>query len=155
MPTNQQVFDAALWGIRMQGYKRSLRSRKSYNFSGGDGTHCAYRGDNGLKCGVGHAVPDELYLLGDGLTMDTVASIKGAGTETAIGSLLDRFPKIAEYFKGVSSSLLIDLQSAHDSDLANGPDAWEEQMRYLAGEYGLNYIPPAEMPTQLDQGAQT
>lgn len=49
--TAQQVFDAALFGIRKQEYVKSYLV----------GQGCAYRGQHGLKCGIGHAIPDACY----------------------------------------------------------------------------------------------
>lgn len=42
--TAQELYDRALFGIRRQEYES-----------------CRYRGDNGLKCTLGHAIDDEEY----------------------------------------------------------------------------------------------
>lgn len=62
--TEQDIFNAAYLGLKAQGFKMSLRN-------GG----CAYRGLNGLRCAVGHVIPDALYdpeMEGDSAESDLV-----------------------------------------------------------------------------------
>lgn len=51
----QQLFDAAYLGLAKQGFKRSMNPDEP--------ALCAYRGLGGLKCAIGHAIPDEKYQL--------------------------------------------------------------------------------------------
>lgn len=48
----QEIFDKVFTGLRSQGFERSFNKRSQ---------RCKYRGDNGMKCAVGHLIPDELY----------------------------------------------------------------------------------------------
>ena len=50
--TSQGIFDFVVPRLAVQG-KRSRRSE--------DSSLCSYRGPNGLKCAVGHLIPDSLY----------------------------------------------------------------------------------------------
>lgn len=54
MKTKQEIFDEVVKGLASQGFKQSLLPEK-------DGGGCAYRGDHGRKCAVGHLIPDEKY----------------------------------------------------------------------------------------------
>lgn len=131
--TPQQVFDAALFGIRKQEYVKS--------YLGGRG--CAYRGQHGLKCGIGHAIPDACY----NPLFDNINS------STSIGALLDnswkQFDVLRRLFGGVPVCVLKDIQAAHDSMLATYPseddkERWEQRMKDIAVAYGLTYTPVAE-----------
>ena len=51
--TKQQLFNNAYFGVVKQG-KKSLGACRS-------GPHCAYRAEDGSKCGIGHSIPDEVY----------------------------------------------------------------------------------------------
>ena len=48
--TRQEIFDKAWTGLKGQGFVQSLEC-------GG----CMYRGDNGLRCAIGHIIPDSRY----------------------------------------------------------------------------------------------
>ena len=131
--TPQQVFDAALFGIRKQEYVKS--------YLGGRG--CAYRGQHGLKCGIGHAIPDACY---DPL-------FDSSGHSTSIGALLDdsreRFDVLRRLFGGVPVYVLRDIQCAHDKMLAaypseNDKQRWEQRMKDIAVAYRLTYTPVAK-----------
>lgn len=131
--TAQQVFDAALFGIRTQGYV------KSYRVSRG----CAYRGEHGLKCGIGHAIPDACYN----------PLFDSSSHSTIIGELLDnsrkQFDVLRRLFGGVPVYVLEDIQAAHDEMLATYPSEddkqrWEQRMEDIAVAYGLTYTPVAE-----------
>jgi hypothetical protein len=131
--TAQQVFDAALFGIRKQEYVQS--------YLGGRG--CAYRGDSGLKCGIGHAIPDACY---DPLFDDNSPS-------TSIGALLEnsrqQFDVLRRLFQDVPLGMLKKLQEAHDrilSPTSTPTDRadWEQRMYNIAARYGVTYTPVAE-----------
>lgn len=49
--TRQEIFDLAWNGLKAQGFERST------SWTG----RCAYRGDGGRKCAIGHSIPDEAY----------------------------------------------------------------------------------------------
>ena len=131
--TPQQVFDAALFGIRKQGYV------KSYLVNRG----CVYRGAHGLKCGMGHAIPDACY---DPL-------FDSSNRSTSIGALLGdsrkQFDVLRRLFEGVPVYVLKDIQAAHDSMLAaypseNDKQGWEQRMKDIAVAYRLTYTPKGE-----------
>jgi len=48
--TEQEIFNTVFLGLKGQGFVRSIRAGM-----------CMYRGPNGLKCAVGHLIPDEKY----------------------------------------------------------------------------------------------
>lgn len=49
--SKQEIYNNALFGIRGQNYARSATV----------GGRCVYRGDRGLKCALGHSIPDSEY----------------------------------------------------------------------------------------------
>jgi hypothetical protein len=121
---NQQAFDNALFGIRNQGYKQSLTSVKTSCAS------CAYRGEDGLKCGVGHSIPDELY------------KVEMEGKH--FSNLLSEHPEFQTFFENANWQLLSKIQWAHDNYLnfGYGPGDFEEEMKEIANEFNLNYTKP-------------
>lgn len=126
--TPQAAFDAALFGIRGQGYKRS----ETYGA-------CKYRGDNGLKCGIGHILPDDLCVSDDGLSLDSVS-------DTGIGAILDDYEcdKVKAFFANCKRSLLCEMQHAHDRSLDVGAWRFEKAMQRIASDFDLTYTPPKE-----------
>ena len=125
--TNQQVFDNALFGIRQQNYVASGTDDSGFN--------CLYRGPGGLKCGIGHSIPDELYR----------ESMEGK----CIGSLTTDLEYRAWFgvlLRDVSLELATRLQDAHDSaaHLAPStnkldPGAFEVRMEGIASRFDLTY----------------
>lgn len=98
-PTLQSLFETAARGCFAQG-KQSRRGDGNGDF------FCCYRGPNGLKCAIGHCIPDELY----------GPSMEGKG----LHSLLQLFPRIHAAL-GISTVNYSDkecalsfLQSIHD-----------------------------------------
>jgi hypothetical protein len=71
--------------------------------------YCAYRGQNSLKCAIGHLIPDELYnkLLKDGCDIDNDPSGEGVSISTLAKK------KDLAYLQPFLG-LLRDLQIAHD-----------------------------------------
>lgn len=121
--TAQQVFDAAVDGIAAQGFKRSVDEHNA----------CLYRGPDGLKCAVGHSIPDELYL----------PEIEGL---TAYG-LVDCLPLARLYINVRDSGLLSDLQRLHDDNddcRKNLLDVktFLDEAQALASKHGLVYTEP-------------
>lgn len=117
--TAQQAFDLALNGIRGQQYRQSAK-----------GLNCVYRGPGGLKCAVGHMLPDDLY------------DPKMDDTTTAAGMLGTEFPATAALFQDVPPDLLSDLQFAHDAMAPGGAEKYEYQMQVIAKRFHLTYTPP-------------
>lgn len=127
--TKQQIFDTVLTKLREQG-RASMQ-----------GTGCAYRGEGGLKCAVGHLMPDNAY--------DPAYEGLDAGT----------LPQEAYAAMNVSYTdigFLCQLQEAHDYPLqgeaqdhqlgssarGSGPVAWwEAEMEEIAAQHNLIYTP--------------
>ena len=123
---SQTALNEAAAGLMKQG-------RRSMNAAG----DCLYRGPNGLRCGIGLILPDELY--DDGLEGKPVVVI------------ISR-PEISEYFRGVSTDVLIAIQNTHDlagQVHVDGGDEWRRviarQLRDVAEDYRLS-VPPALRP---------
>lgn len=140
--TNQQAFDAALFGIRKQGYVRSVRSVN-------DRTRvCMYRhpGDSSIRCAAGHIIPDDVYdpkmenatirqIFNDNLCED--AELDATPRNLPITGWLRR-----QVEGGLDIRLLMALQSAHDEtlNLTICPiAAFEKRMERIARGYGLHY----------------
>lgn len=137
--THQQIFDKALHGVRAQGRPSSTKTK------GGEVT-CVYRmhrGEQVLKCGVGHLIPDNVY--------DPAFDHDG---NTAVGYAVRREDfRAAMIAGGVDTdnaevmTLLELLQDAHDvaAHVTHGDfsGSFETRMANLAHAEGLVYTPPA------------
>lgn len=153
--TNQQAFDKALFGIRAQGYKASVGVRKDLPKLKGP---CLYRGLDGLKCGVGHMIPDEIFNPifdkgpegGDGSGIITLLDAPYRDYYDSCDNDQDFLP-LAHLFAECDRELLQSIQAAHDNWLAYGEDRlhtreqcidkWESRMEELAVRHGLVYTP--------------
>lgn len=91
---NQAAFTAAYLGLAAKGFERSYDAKHG----------CLYRGPRGLKCAVGHLIPDEHYDPTWELGCDPTIT-----NRPAIQTLLDTI------YPGVSIPMLSRLQEAHDS----------------------------------------
>lgn len=109
--TNQEVFDAVWNGLASQGFQRSI---------GYEGT-CLYRGPDGLKCAVGHLIPDNLY--------DT--DLEGK----TVSQLIEAECLVGVFGEEVDTSFLFKLQQAHDTSDGN----MKEKLASVATSFGLNY----------------
>ena len=118
--TPQQVFDNALNGVRAQDYIKSDTANGM----------CAYRGSVGLKCGIGHSIPDEVY----NPEMDC------SDFSTAFTDLILKNSKLKKLFKNCAPELLAFLQDAHDC-MAN-KEQFEDVMHEAAMRYDLVYTKP-------------
>lgn len=124
--TDQEAFDTALFKLREQGV-RSLRVEVP-----GALTMCVYRAPNGVKCAVGHLIPDEHY------------------SPELEGNEVTRLPPelMNSVFAGVNPDLLADMQFVHDvhmPETKGAPlDRWEGRMKLLAEKFGLAYTAPKE-----------
>jgi hypothetical protein len=110
--TKQEAFDRMVRGLRDQGWRKST-------FPDG---RCAYRGEGGLKCAIGHLIPDEKYTS----NMDNAWSPYGVLCEVKI-SVEDQRPW----------SFLSDCQNAHD-DAHNRLDM-HQRLQAVAAEYSLTF----------------
>lgn len=135
--TNQQAFDLAVNGIRKQNYQRSL----VISSMGARSASCAYRGPDGLKCAVGHMIPDCIEIPED---------CNAVGFTTLLSKVLE----VNLLLSPVTDTLLVELQQTHDymttsdleDDLGNidlqTPDAVEARFKSIAASYELVYTPP-------------
>lgn len=135
--TAQEAFDKAVAGVRAQGYQLSLDEK----------TNCMYRGPNGLRCAVGHLIPDELYqpafegVTGDGLIGLHLDHIKR-------GIDLERLAHLRQLLPDSLAPLLSELQGLHDgieSDCEGIPAEFEDGFRAIAKNFGLVYTEPSEV----------
>lgn len=137
MITKQEIFNKALFGIREQNYKRSMKNVGELHEA------CAYRGEGGLKCAIGHCLPDALALACD-------ASAHGASIEYLLSidpdTLDDPMQQELREVLGVTN-LSIDvrflsyLQDTHDC--METPRGFETEMQSIAAQYDLEYTPNA------------
>ncbi|MEN7527884.1 hypothetical protein [Cupriavidus sp. DL-D2] len=136
--TNQELFDIALTNLRRQRVCSIV------------GDECRYRGENGARCAVGWAIPDEKYRrVFEGLD---------------VGQLIDQ-NRLPEELRGVNYQLAQEIQRAHDFYMPLGDDQpepmnatrrqifkmkdgrgmemWEAEMKEIAARFNLNYAEPA------------
>ena len=107
---NQEVYDKV---------KAHLLTQNAKSISK-DG-FCKYRMIRSTKrCAIGCLIPDNLY----------EKEMEG----NAVHNLLHDFPKVKEFFDGVSSNLLDALQSVHDSELVKN---WPRELEAVAKNYNL------------------
>lgn len=106
MYSEQETFNLVWEGMRSQGFKPAQD----------DQGKCKYR-INGLKCAVGHLIPDKLYRPG----------MEGTG-------VIDlHFAEIG--LEKHNCNLLIDLQGAHDG--ADTAEEVEQSLRGVAADWDL------------------
>jgi hypothetical protein len=108
---NQELFNKAYVGLAWQGFEQSIS------------VSCLYRGPNGRKCGIGQAIPDELYVP----EMDSTFYA------------LDKVPALIG-FKG-ELELAAAIQQVHDG--AESPEGMRVALFNLAVSYGLT-VPDVE-----------
>ena len=109
MNTLQDIFNRAYFGLASQGFALS-------SFSGGG--PCLYRGPNGLKCAIGHCIPDDRYN----------PKIEGLCVTLDVLDLLD----LSDY---VDVEDLQDLQWCHDE--AKGAEAMKLNLYDFASDHDL------------------
>jgi hypothetical protein len=138
--TNQQAFDAALYGIRAQKYARSGWMDEG-NFL------CLYRDSSGRKCAVGHILPDAIYTPDIETTAVQYLCRGMLRQGDTYNPAKQRAQPVFDLLHGLDQGLLSALQSAHDDDLdptgfhCGNPGRFEGRMRDIAAAYGLTYTP--------------
>lgn len=116
METNfdkQEAFNKAYLGLKAQGFQKS-RPPGTPETHGG----CAYRGEGGMKCALGHLITDQEYRL----------SLEGKYARIAIKLLGWRL-------SGAEIDFLARLQRCHD--YASDAQELEARLRHFASEEGL------------------
>lgn len=133
--SRQEVFNRALYGVRAQDYKQSIN----------ENGYCAYRGNDGLKCGIGHCVDDDLaYLMdkGNAAGVTAIEFLLREDEEDFAGA-----PALRQIFHVEDAAFLSDVQSAHDG-IGQNPspetpqEAFEGAMEAIAERYNLEYTCP-------------
>lgn len=119
--TLQQVFDDAYLGLAAQRFRRSL----SIGFGG-----CAYRGESGRRCAIGHCIPDGKYHAG----------LEGYTPTSASDDHPEGHPIFRDLFPTVDCFDLRELQECHDS--ARSARSMQKKLCAFAAEKGLT-IPNA------------
>jgi hypothetical protein len=126
----QRHFDIVWKGFETQGWKKSVLS------IGG----CAYRGENGSKCGIGHLIPDDRYGL----------KLERNGVDRLLEGTIrvwDLTTNIYEYMKITPFTDIMPLedrdfyqalQSAHDNSLdVSVSNSLKEEMIQFAKNWKL------------------
>lgn len=122
--TKQEVFDAAVKGLASQGFQQSMADLEAIGKVG-----CAYRGSDGLRCAVGHLIPDSIYT--------------SEMEDMRASALLGKYPEVSALFsEDISREFLDALQWCHDTaDYAYGIRSMQRRLRDLAARYKLS-LPP-------------
>ncbi len=121
---HQQIFDTVLEKLLAQGCRSRL----------GDShidSYCAYRGNNGTKCAIGHLIPDELYK----------EEIEGLTVATKWHRVRDCLPLEIQEFGDKNKEFLIELQRAHDQAYipSDFRQLFQNYMKAIAEQYHLTY----------------
>ena len=121
--TPQEMFDTAYLMIIQQGQKSNTPNG------------CKYRGPSGLKCAIGHMIPDDLAKAWDDRTNSSITQIRAT----------PKYP-IPDFLKE-NRKLAADIQSAHDlADDYTSSDfvrTFKRRMAQVAKDYKLT-IPDLE-----------
>lgn len=121
----QEIFTKAVNGLRKQ-------AAKSFRITHSRGEECAYRGEEGRKCAIGHVLPDEKYCPEmEGLPV----------TELRNDFEVDSIIMPSDLSESDGIAFLIRLQSIHDSYL---PSAWENKFKDLTLDFPILVLPPLE-----------
>lgn len=112
----QPLFDKVVLAMRRQGYIRSTGAAEA----------CTYRGEDGLRCFVGHLIPDRSYR---------------PDMEGATVNMLHESGQVFSTLTYEALEFLEHLQSIHDDE---PPKRWEAALADLAEDYDLEYRPPKQ-----------
>ena len=121
----QATFDKVVNALMIQNERSAIRVLNEDMST--DHEQCQYRGPRGLKCAIGHLIPDELY--------DERMEAKG------ISTLFADYPSIVEILDAHTESereFLIRLQIAHDEYV---PEMWDKAFADVADDYELEFKP--------------
>lgn len=146
----QMIFNAAVEGLRAQGFERSLNAKGQ----------CQYRGKNGRKCALGFSIRDADYT--DALDESTAwAEGRPDNLSPRANAWYDEIAAAGFYpgpqrvayalvWGGLSLTQmgLGQLQDCHDN--AGSPEEMEQSLRSFARDYDL-YFPTAEDRIRADE----
>ncbi len=134
MPMDRQaIFTKAYLGLKAQNFERSMAAFAGSRFP----AKCAYRGDGGKKCALGHCIPDEQYKpYFEGLGVAEPTRYESRDPYLAdkirkskeIGAILGVETESDSYFLG-------ELQSIHDNSSESSP--MKENLEAFAARNGL------------------
>lgn len=128
----QALFDRAVKGLASQGFEPSF-------LPGGD--TCAYRGEDGKRCAVGHLMPDEAYRPEmEGRNIRDLVEDMGFDLTRLAGAP----PALGEAEQGELADFLLFLQGCHDA--AYRPGTMRNELRDFAEEHGLTLPPVLRLP---------
>ena len=115
--TEQEIFTRVYLGLKSQGFERSMAKMSRAS------SQCAYRGDNGLKCSIGHLLSDEEYRL----EMES-KDVRGLFNEGLLP------PRLRDHVEFLS-----ELQSIHDDEEdEDALDTIERRLGRVAKENGFS-----------------
>ena len=114
--TPQEMFDKAYLGVIAQGEKSTKP----------DGS-CAYRGQNGSKCGIGHLIPDDLAEAWDARTNSSIGHIRSTKA----------YP-IPEFIR-TNIGLACAMQGAHDNCDQYDHHAFIKEFKYRMAQVAEDY----------------
>lgn len=136
--TPQELYDAALFGIRKQDYRVAL-GRKYIRPDGVPArVQCSYLAENGDRCALGHAFGPEMPESFSLLKGDVHALLADQDTRTFVREVI-----------GGNTDLAYRLQLAHDTTLHNyGSEEWEVEMQCLAREWTEKGTPIRYTPVE-------
>lgn len=116
--TLQQVFDDAYTGLASQGFRRSIGDKDI-------GAGCAYRGVSGLRCAIGHCIPDSKYH----------AELEGYTPTSSSEDHPEGHPIFRDLFPTVDCFDLLELQECHD--YARSARSMQKKLEAFAESHGL------------------
>ena len=117
----QATFDKVVAALIQQNERSAIRVDTDDEHSH---EQCQYRGPNGLKCAIGHLIPDELY--------------KPGMESKGISALYTDYPEVFSHLLALSEQdrdFLIRLQIVHDE---YAPEMWPKAFRDVADDFELN-----------------
>lgn len=108
--TKQEIFTKAYLGLKGQGFAKAYSESRQ---------GCQYRAPDGLRCAIGHVLPDELY-------------VEMFDEKFLSGSELKQYVSI---FDEVPDEFLDDLQGIHDNSYS--AESMEHRLLQFADKHSL------------------
>ena len=127
MINRQEIFNTVWSGAKGQNFKPSFKKRRSIRLDVKMTAECRYRGEGGVKCHIGHLIPDEKY----NPELEYAPLVEIA---VRVANLIDPGEEIDKAHPDIM--WLSDLQRAHDNNISS-PELIEEGLRKFAVEYNL------------------
>lgn len=135
----QQLFDRAVAGLANQGFQQSLDETQDT---------CAYRGSEGMRCAMGHVLPDDKYrpeFEGKNAKDLMISHTVGDEPELTVYDLLQvPVSEARQVDEHEIINFLYELQNCHDSVYSLNAEGMKHELRRLADEHELR------RPAKLD-----